>query len=77
MIYNTLISEMYKVYTGKAKQAVSVRELARGIQPGLLWCFGRESVAMGLGLCPVKVAQGRLAQVPGPRGEDEAQGLVG
>ena len=21
-----------------------------GIQPGLLWCFGRESVAMGLGL---------------------------
>ena len=21
-----------------------------GVQPGLLWCFGRESVAMGLGL---------------------------
>ncbi|CAL1154279.1 unnamed protein product [Cladocopium goreaui] len=61
VIYNTLISEMYKVYTGKAKKAVSLRELAKGVQPGLVWCFGRESVAMGLGLYLGPVVKTRLA----------------
>eukprot|EP00913_Durusdinium_trenchii_P009638 g9056.t1 len=73
VIYNTLISEMYKVYTGKAKQPVSIRELAKGdvesslfwgasrVQPGLVWCFGRESVAMGLGLYLGPVVKTRLA----------------
>mmetsp|Transcript_4405 Transcript_4405/g.10221 ORF Transcript_4405/g.10221 Transcript_4405/m.10221 type:complete len:310 (-) Transcript_4405:33-962(-) len=60
VIYNTLISEMYKIYTGKAK-TVTMGELARGIRPGIVWCFGRESVAMGAGLYLGPVVKARLA----------------
>ena len=32
---------------GQAKQAVSVRELAKGVQPGLLWCLRLSLDAFG------------------------------
>lgn len=61
VIYNSLISEMYKIYTGKAAKPVTMGELARGIRPGIVWCFGRESVAMGAGLYLGPVVKEKLA----------------
>jgi hypothetical protein len=49
-IYNSLISDMYKVYTGVEKKRPSLRVLARGMAPGIVWCFGRECFSMGGGL---------------------------
>jgi hypothetical protein len=49
-IYNTLISDMYKVYTGVEKEFPGWRILARGMAPGIIWCFGRECFSMGGGL---------------------------
>mmetsp|Transcript_112268 Transcript_112268/g.267640 ORF Transcript_112268/g.267640 Transcript_112268/m.267640 type:complete len:304 (-) Transcript_112268:241-1152(-) len=62
VIYNTLISEMYKIYTGKAK-TMSMKELARGVQPGIVWCFARESLSMGGGLYLGPVVKTKLAAV--------------
>jgi len=50
VIYNTLISEMYKVYTGQVKAKPSFGELLCGVRPGVVWCFGRECFSMGGGL---------------------------
>jgi len=50
IIYNTLIADMYKIHMGKEKERLSLRALARGLAPGFVWCFARESGAMGGGL---------------------------
>eukprot|EP00931_Biecheleriopsis_adriatica_P039117 TRINITY_DN22382_c0_g1_i1.p1 TRINITY_DN22382_c0_g1~~TRINITY_DN22382_c0_g1_i1.p1 ORF type:complete len:316 (-),score=35.76 TRINITY_DN22382_c0_g1_i1:149-1054(-) len=61
VIYNTLIAEMYKVYTGQVKQKPSLIDLARGVQPGIVWCFGRECFSMGGGLYLGPFVKARLA----------------
>merc|ERR1712023_225225 len=45
LVYNTLIKDMYHIYTGKSPPGRS-----NGIAPGLVWAVGRESLAMGGGL---------------------------
>jgi len=50
IIYNTLIADMYKIHMGVAKPRLSFSQLYKGLQPGLLWCFGREAFSMGGGL---------------------------
>ena len=47
VIYNTLISDMYKIYTGKIKERQTVAAFARSLAPGVVWCFGREMFSMG------------------------------
>jgi len=49
VIYNTLISDTYKFHTGQAA-GVNLREMARGVMPGIVWCFIRECCATGGGL---------------------------
>mmetsp|Transcript_24536 Transcript_24536/g.54616 ORF Transcript_24536/g.54616 Transcript_24536/m.54616 type:complete len:294 (+) Transcript_24536:44-925(+) len=50
VIYNTLISDMYKIHTGVAKERITAGSFLRGIAPGVVWCFGREGLSMGGGL---------------------------
>jgi len=50
VIYNTLISDMYRIFQGDAGPRATVAELARGLRPGFIWCFGRECFSMGGGL---------------------------
>lgn len=50
VIYNTLIADMYKIYTGKAKARQTFASLVKGVAPGVVWCFGREAFSMGGGL---------------------------
>jgi len=50
IIYNTLIADMYKIHGGVAKAKLDFKQLARGLQPGFVWCFGRECFSMGGGL---------------------------
>ncbi|CAE7279808.1 Nphp3 [Symbiodinium natans] len=76
VIYNSLISEMYKIYTGKEKAAVTMRELVRGIRPGIVWCFGRESVAMGAGLYLGPVVKEKLgASLRDEKGDHRIAGV--
>jgi len=50
IIYNLLISDMYKIYSGKAAGNFSLSVLAQGTMPGIVWCFGRETFSMGAGI---------------------------
>eukprot|EP00440_Ansanella_granifera_P015627 gb/GFBE01016978.1/.p1 GENE.gb/GFBE01016978.1/~~gb/GFBE01016978.1/.p1 ORF type:complete len:318 (+),score=74.74 gb/GFBE01016978.1/:1-954(+) len=61
VIYNTLIAEMYKVYTGEVRAKPGFGELVRGVQPGIVWCFGRECFSMGGGLYLGPFVKARLA----------------
>mmetsp|Transcript_28651 Transcript_28651/g.95082 ORF Transcript_28651/g.95082 Transcript_28651/m.95082 type:complete len:290 (+) Transcript_28651:138-1007(+) len=49
IIYNTLIADMYKIHMGVEK-TMSVQQLAKGLRPGFIWCFGRECFSMGGGM---------------------------
>jgi len=50
-IYNTLIKDMYRIYTGtKPESKWTMRTVIYGLAPGVVWCFGREAIAMGGGL---------------------------
>lgn len=50
VIYNTLIAEMYRVYLDRVTAKPSFTELAKGVAPGVVWCFARECFSMGGGL---------------------------
>jgi len=65
VIYNTLIRDMYRIYTGeKVSSAAGVK--SKGISPGIVWCFGRECFSMGgglyLGPMAKEVIQSRLQE---------------
>jgi hypothetical protein len=49
VIYNTLISDMYRIHMGHDRP-FTLRGLAEGLRPGFVWCFGRECLSMGGGM---------------------------
>ena len=63
-------------------KTMSMKELARGVQPGIVWCFARESLSMGGGLHlglgvknKIRFEGARICrsiEVPGACGEDKA-----
>jgi len=52
VIYNTLIKDMYEIYTGagNTKTTTAINVKGKSIAPGIVWCFGRECFSMGGGL---------------------------
>eukprot|EP00929_Paragymnodinium_shiwhaense_P111328 TRINITY_DN7921_c0_g1_i1.p2 TRINITY_DN7921_c0_g1~~TRINITY_DN7921_c0_g1_i1.p2 ORF type:complete len:284 (-),score=83.48 TRINITY_DN7921_c0_g1_i1:307-1158(-) len=50
VIYNLLIADVYKIYTGKEAQRLSFQTIAKSTMPGIVWCFGRETFSMGAGI---------------------------
>lgn len=63
VIYNSLISEMYLVYTGEARKMPSFRELVQAVRPGVVWCFGRECFSMGAGIYLGPIVKTKLANL--------------
>lgn len=69
-IYNTLIADMYKIHTGSDHGRVSLMEVAKGLRPGLVWCFGRECFSMGGGLYLGPIVRVHLETALGDRGAE-------
>lgn len=67
MIYNTLIADMYMMHTG-IKPRFDLQTIAKGLTPGLVWCFGRECFSMGGGLWLGPVVKGKVQQELDSRG---------
>lgn len=68
VIYNSLITDMYRIYEGVEKPRASFKALLDGLRPGFFLCFGRECFSMGGGIVLGPVVKRHLQGALGARG---------